>query len=287
MIKLTDGHGKHYSFQLTRFPDGTSQVNNITPEPERLQDMEVLWMFENEAELITVCQLGHLLGTYAIFPTLNMPFLVYGRQDKLISNNTTFAKIVMERLVMESGYTRILTYDAHSDNSDFIQSREPVELIGAAIAHQDVVCFPDAGAVKRYMHLIGNHIPAIYCEKVRNQITGEIEGLQLMSDDDITGKNVLVLDDLCDGGKTFIEVAKILNAQGAGELTLAISHGIFSKGINIIFDAGYKTVYTTNSLIDNQRIGNINHLADKYDISSSRSYAEHIGDKITVEVVKL
>lgn len=254
MIKLRNKlTGKPYDFTISKFPDGTSQAWQIVPEPEQHETIDVLWIFENEAELITICQLGFLLNTYGIFPLLEAPWLPYGRQDKMVSNSTTFARLVFENLVREAGYTRIMTYDGHSF-SRFIGSREPIELIKAALPGHDMVCFPDNGAAMRYADLLNDLYPKmvyIICDKVRNQLTGEITGLKFATLDqvDLSGYNVLVWDDLIDGGKTFTEVAKLLKAAGANSLSLAVSHGIFSKGIEIVFDSGYDTVYTTNSLM--------------------------------------
>jgi ribose-phosphate pyrophosphokinase len=54
-----------------------------------------------------------------------------------------------------------------------------------------------------------------------------------------------VVDDICDGGATFIELAKHLSNPAS--LTLCVTHGIFSKGVERLFDAGYTKIITTNS----------------------------------------
>jgi hypothetical protein len=256
MIRLRDFNTKtEYEFDITIFPDKSSQVWKISPEPEKHQTMEVLWMFENEAELFHVCQLGFLLSNkYKIFPILDVPFLPYGRQDKAIANDATFARKVFITMITEAGYQNIRTYDSHSP-STYIQSRWPTELLEAALPGHDLVCFPDAGAVARYKDLLPESMDWISCEKVRNQQTGEIEGLILPHTGiDLDGLNILVLDDLCDGGRTFIEVAKILEDLQLGGLSLAVSHGVFSRGVEPIYDAGYNAIYTTNSLLKHEHL---------------------------------
>ena len=56
--------------------------------------------------------------------------------------------------------------------------------------------------------------------------------------------NVLVWDDLCDAGGTFILLAKELLTNGAKEVNLFVSHGLFTKGTQILFDAGIKRIFT-------------------------------------------
>lgn len=254
MIKLNDGNAD-YTFELTRFSDNTSQCWKINPEPEIHQDMTVTWMFENEAEIFHVCQLGYLLQhKYKIFATLKTPYLPMARQDKPIQNDTTFARHVFIDMIMAAGYTRIVAYDAHSTHP-YIESKPPVELLKAALPGHDVVCFPDRGALTRYAELVAKTSPGmkyIVANKVRNQQTGVIEGMTLETNGhDLSGAKVLVVDDLIDAGGTFIGAAKEIQKRNAKEINLAISHGIFSKGYQPLLEAGYNDIYTTNSLLKN------------------------------------
>lgn len=253
MIKLTDNEGNNYEFELTRFPDGTTQAWKITPEPTRMKVLEITWMFESEAEVVTICQLGTLLYKhFYCFPTLVMPYLVGGRQDKQVSNTSTFARDVLINLFVNSGFTKIKTYDAHS-GSVYIQSQDPVELINVALPGHDLVCFPDKGAKERYSKLLPKDIPVIYGNKRRNQQTGAIEGLELeLNGHDLRGTNILVFDDICDFGGTFIKLAKEFENLGQNSLSLAVSHGLFSGGLDIIYKSGYNHIYTTNSLLRNK-----------------------------------
>jgi phosphoribosylpyrophosphate synthetase len=49
-------------------------------------------------------------------------------------------------------------------------------------------------------------------------------------------ENFVVIDDICDGGTTFIELAKILPKA---KLYLFTTYGIYSKGMDVLLDAGY------------------------------------------------
>lgn len=247
MIKIHDFKGQEYTFTHSKFPDGTSQAWLINPEPQINTMYRVTWMFENETEFVIILQLGALLKKLTLLaPTLNVPFFPYSRQDKIVSNNSTFAKnIFMDTIKLY--YGMIKTYDVHS-SSPGVNSYSPVELINAALPGHDVVCFPDAGAGLRYNKLMD--VECVVCDKIRNQLTGEIEGLKFLELNghvDLTGCNVLVVDDLCDGGKTFTEVAKLLKSAGATNLSLAVSHGLFTKGLDILYESGYNHIYTTNS----------------------------------------
>jgi ribose-phosphate pyrophosphokinase len=63
---------------------------------------------------------------------------------------------------------------------------------------------------------------------------------------------VLIVDDICDGGATFIRAARALRAiEPDVEVGLCVTHGIFSKGRQHLLDNGIDKIYTTNSLLKN------------------------------------
>jgi ribose-phosphate pyrophosphokinase len=252
MVKLLVD-GQEHKFTTTIFPDGTSQVWKLDLAPEEGDEIEILWLFENEAELFHVCQLAHLLEEeYDYSPTLIVPYLPYGRQDKDVTNVSSFALNTFKDILYHRGICRIETFDAHS-SSDMIYSTAP-DKFHKSIFNHDVVCFPDKGAAVRYgtADAFGN-APIIHCEKIRNQATGEITGLKVVgaTPDLLFNKRILIVDDICDGGMTFIKVAEALKTFNPLQIDLAVSHGIFSKGKRVLTDAGITNVFTTNSLLRN------------------------------------
>jgi ribose-phosphate pyrophosphokinase len=54
----------------------------------------------------------------------------------------------------------------------------------------------------------------------------------------------LIVDDICDGGATFVALARKLREAGAIEVSLFVTHGIFSKGKDL---EGIDNIYTTGS----------------------------------------
>lgn len=68
----------------------------------------------------------------------------------------------------------------------------------------------------------------LWLNKARNVQTGEITGTEVYGD--VKDKVVLIIDDICDGGRTFIELGKVLKERGASKVILYVTHGIFSQG---------------------------------------------------------
>lgn len=243
-------------FEKTVFPDGTSQIwklqDNIDFDPHADEPV-ILWLFENESELIHVCQLAQLVQKHLDTSDciLRVPYLPYGRQDKEVDNKLSFALSTFKDILYACNITRIETFDAHS-KSDMVYEDsimpDVTEFHTSIIQPYDVICYPDKGAATRY----GTYgLPVVFCEKVRDQLTGNILGLKVIADTDLTNKNVLIIDDICDGGMTFIKVAEALAPFNPKQVDLAVSHGLFSKGKECLVNAGITNIFTTNSLLRN------------------------------------
>lgn len=236
MIKLGD-----YVVTPTIFPDGTSQVWKI-PEDVLKENGTVIWEFESEAELSHVLQLGYLLKLHWNRIDLDMPFMPYGRQDKEISNEATFARSVIVK-TLRLVYDNMWTTDNHSKDY-FVTSIQPDLKPVFAACKPDLVCFPDEGASKRGYEKF--YCGSVVLEKDRDQLTGEIKGLKFAEGSqvgELPNTSVLIIDDICDGGRTFIEACKLLKGAGAKEVYLYTTHGIYSKGTKVLFDAGIDRIF--------------------------------------------
>lgn len=228
----------------TIFPDNTSQVWKID---ERLihKVNKVKWIFENESEFIHLAQLTNLLSWYESEYSLDLPYLPYGRQDKNVNNEATFALHTFAKLINTLGFNGIRIRDAHSDialklidNSyTYFKTVVLIELTN----HYDTLCFPDKGACDRYSKLFSSH-NIVTGDKVRDQSTGYIK--EFTFDGNVKDRQILIIDDICDGGMTFRILAKDLLENGAEQVDLYVSHGIFSKGLDVLYNDGITNVFT-------------------------------------------
>ena len=122
-----------------------------------------------------------------------------------------------------------------------------------------VLISPDGGALKKIYSTskyLGG-IPVVECGKSRDVQTGELSGFKVY-EDDLKGKTCIVVDDICDGGGTFRGLAKELRKKNAGDLVLAVSHGIFSHGFEDLLSS-YKKIFTTDSFntVDHENVKQI------------------------------
>jgi ribose-phosphate pyrophosphokinase len=248
----------------TIFPDKTCQVWKLDENSFKFCRFEIKWNYECDSEFIQIAQLVDLFSNYCESYSniyLYIPYFPYARQDKNISNNSTFGKTTFLILLKSLKIASITTYDIHSEmfqELNEILNIKPNHFLEVIKKEQpNVLFFPDKGALDRYINLFANDIEfqcraKAYGEKVRNQSTGEITGYVIKDPGNVLFfSKVLVLDDLCDRGGTFILAAKHLKTLGVSSIDLCVSHGLWSGGEQLLHDGGIRKLFTTDSLIHN------------------------------------
>ena len=186
------------------------------------------------------------------------PYFPYARQDRVCVKGEALGASVMATFINNLNFTKVTIWDAHSDVSPALLNNVNnipqidiletcTDLKQALLSGGLTLISPDAGASKKTLKIsetFNGNPEVIQTEKVRDLKTGEI--LKTVLHGDVKGKKVLIADDICDGGRTFIELAKILKEKGAIEVSLFITHGIFSKGLSV-FEGLIDSIYTTDS----------------------------------------
>ncbi|AQP99172.1 ribose-phosphate pyrophosphokinase [Pseudoalteromonas aliena] len=189
---------------------------------------------------------------------LVIPYFPYARQDRVCVEGEALGAAVMANFINSLNFSKVTIWDAHSDvspalinkviNVEQISLLERFEELSQRLLQGELTLIsPDAGASKKTIKISEkfNGVPeVIQAQKVRNLKTGEIIKTEIIGD--VKGKSVLIADDICDGGRTFIELAKVLKSNGAVEVSLFITHGIFSKGLDV-FEGLIERIYTTDS----------------------------------------
>lgn len=234
----------------TIFPDKTSQVWKLDDETvrrlEKADAAAIRWDFESEAEFLHLAQLVTLLKTFQLVVNLDLPYLPYARQDKPIGNAATFALHAFAKLLNALELDSVRVLDAHSGKAGALiknlEDRAPRKEIAEALrkAGTDLLLFPDAGAKTRYdAYRLAD---CVYADKERDQSTGFIKGVAIRGS--VKGKRLLIVDDICDGGMTFKLVAQQALKDGAKEVHLFVTHGIFSKGVETLRQSGIGRIFT-------------------------------------------
>lgn len=185
---------------------------------------------------------------------LDIPYFPYARQDRVCNAGEALSVKVMGSIINGLGYATVQLLDPHSSVAeaviDNVYSRSQYDVFHDVKSNwSDItIVAPDMGASKKveeFARRVGAQ-GVVAFNKTRELSTGKITGMHCLDPLSATGK-YLVLDDICDGGRTFIELIKHFPLTAT--VDLAVTHGIFSKGYEIVTKE-FSKVYTTDSFQD-------------------------------------
>lgn len=194
---------------------------------------------------------------------LFIPYLPFARQDRVMIPGEPLSIKVFCDLINSQEYSSVEVFDCHSEVGlallNHVKAHNNYKLVEKALIAWDdyyIVC-PDAGAYKKIFGLcqyLGYKDNIVLCNKHRNVSNGVIESISCDTDS-LNGRNCIIVDDICDGGGTFVMLADELYKRKSGEIALIVSHGIFSKGIDVL--KGIDFVYCSDSYLNNISHGNL------------------------------
>ena len=187
---------------------------------------------------------------------LFIPYFPAARQDRVMIPGEPLSVKVYADIINGLQLNKVFVFDAHSEvtpalvnNCTVIPNHTFIKEILKIIGENVKLISPDGGALKKIYKVsefLGG-VEVVECSKSRDVKTGKLSGFKVF-EEDLKGMDCLIVDDICDGGGTFVGLAEELKNKNAGKLYLAVSHGIFNKGFEVLdcFDK----IFTTNSFKD-------------------------------------
>ncbi|QSW87090.1 ribose-phosphate pyrophosphokinase [Flavobacterium endoglycinae] len=187
---------------------------------------------------------------------LFIPYFPAARQDRVMIPGEPLSVKVYADIINAMQLNKVFVFDAHSEvtpallnNCTVIPNYTFIKEVLNRIGENVKLISPDGGALKKIYKVsefLGG-VEVVECSKSRDVKTGKLSGFKVYNDD-LEGTDCLIVDDICDGGGTFVGLAEELKKKNAGNLYLAVSHGIFNKGFEVLncFDG----IFTTNSFKD-------------------------------------
>lgn len=291
----------------TKFSAGEVNVRLPDEACALLQDkditvVEIYARLNSSDDVIALMLLADAIAHFnrGVRKTVFIPYMPYGRQDRVCNPGEAAAASVFARLLNFALFDRIITLDPHNTDkfsaetfnsdpipqvdildtyfsllsimswqqhiqADYVRSAKSIHGVAPPPAWNPteaerladyVVVAPDKGACKKAQavadKLFGGK--CIFANKVRDPATMEITNTEILpatdgQDIQIEGKHLFVVDDICDGGRTFIELAKELKKHNPASLTLYVTHAIFSRGVAPIKEH-YDVIIHTDSMRD-------------------------------------
>lgn len=276
-LNLVDLDTSDIKYQHQKFPDGQ---NNLVINPYSVAEIKTItetnelsiqiksrlnnWL---DLELI-VCAVASLRELGAEEIHLFAPYIIGARSDrKFEQGGNNYLKDVICPVINSLNFKTVTCIDPHSDvleacinNFKKISNYKLVnfalqELFGEGKdklynPKKFILISPDAGANKKIFK-IADYIKyegeIITCSKDRDKDGNLTKTVVPLNDAEYQGVEFVIIDDICDGGATFTNIAKELkNELANAKIYLIVTHGIFSKGFGEL-QQYFDGIYTTNS----------------------------------------
>ena len=219
-----------------------ANVRNITA------NITMTW--ESNDDVLALMQLVDALKIEGLINiNLHTDYFPYSRQDRRCSKGEGHSLKMTAVIINSLGFSRVYTKDAHSyvleslvDNLVNI----PQHVCAEELPAHDYLIAPDNGASKKILQVsakVGGQI--IIADKKRDSTGRIIESKINLSG--VSAKDSLcVVDDLCDGGATFIELGKsIRTTLPNNKVNLYVTHGFFTKGVDELLKI-YDNIFVHN-----------------------------------------
>ena len=243
--------------KVKRFSDGEIQVE--IDENVRSRDIFVIQstsspVNENLVELLLM--IDALKRASAASITAVMPYYGYARQDKKVAPRVPIsAKLVADMLTV-AGATRIITMDLHAGQiqgffdipvDNLFAAAVLIEYIRENFNNDLVIVSPDAGGVERARAFAKRLDAGLAIIDKRREAPNKAQAMAVIGN--VTGKTVVILDDMVDTAGTLIEAAEAIMRNGAREVHASCAHPVLSgPSIERIEASPLKTLVVTDTI---------------------------------------
>ena len=265
-LNLVDLEKSDIKYQIHIFPDGQQSISILPPSsPEDLQQVLIDSRFNSFKDLeLIICANQALRNVGAGAIGLHVPYFLGSRSDRRFEfGSVNYLKEVICPIINSQKFDIVITLDPHSDvleacidryekAPNFALVKFALKEIDNTDGAQDRICLvsPDAGAYKKIFDVAKefNIEKIITATKVRDLKTGNILRTEIPTLDQHADLKYVIVDDICDGGRTFVELAKaIKESRPTAKIYLIVTHGIFSAGFETLAQY-FEGIYCTNSV---------------------------------------
>lgn len=175
--------------------------------------------------------------------SLTMLYIPNARADRRFSEGSSHPIKVFAKGINNMGFKEVLVADPHSDVAtaliDNVKVISQTECFLALlpqikrVTNNYILCAPDLGATKKLFDTVMKlgHTDYIQAVKIRDTSNGNIIKCDVQCGD-LRGKDVIIVDDLADGGASFKFLAEKLLTRNCGKIILYTTHGIYPKGLD-------------------------------------------------------
>ena len=242
---------------VSSFPDGETYVkinDNIRGRDVFIIQPTCPPTNQNLMELLILVDAARRASAARI--TSVIPLFGYARQDRKDQPRVPITAKLVANLLVAAGVNRVLTMDLHAQQLqgffdipvDHLHARPVMvqHLHKLAIGNL-VVVSPDVGGVKMasaYAQALGAKLAIVVKKRVS---ASETEASHIIGD--VSGQNVLIVDDLTETAGTLTSAARMLRQHGALDIYAGVSHAVLTDlAVERLKDSEIKELITTDSV---------------------------------------
>ena len=251
---------------IIEFSGGEVQI--VVPEKEHIinfnKDNNITAHIKCNSGFIALAQLKSILD-YNVKSSiiLTMPYVPYGRYDRRMKELDSQSLKVFSEMLNALKFDAVIISDPHSyvtentiDNCSINTQVDLLSRIGVSTFFEESftgIVAPDLGSINKAEQVSKFFdLPLIRCLKTRDKTTGKLLSFEVL--DQVQPNSVLLIaDDICDGGGTFVGTAKALKEAGTSSVSLYTTHGIYSKGVDPLLTE-LTSISSYYSWVDDPRI---------------------------------
>ena len=255
--KIAQSYGKPLGKSLvTVFSDGEFQPS--FEESIRGKDVFIIQSTfpptDNILELLMMVDAARRASARKIIAII--PYYGYARQDRKDKSRVSIASKLIANLLTSTGVTRLISIDLHADQiqgffdipvDHMFASNLFVPYIKSLNLGNLMVASPDTGGTRRaaaYAKALNTGFAICYKQRSKPNV---VERMQLIGD--VTGKDVILLDDIIDTAGTITKAAELIMENGANSVRAFATHPIFSgNAYEKIARSPFKEVVVTDTI---------------------------------------
>ena len=250
------------NIELKSFPDKESHVFIDSIEACKGLPAQVLHRCypKQDSSLLQLMLIGKTISKVASKVEAIVPYLPYARQDKIWKPGEVLSAEIVVQMLAAAGFTSIATFDCHflkkpgvfnyggMQMRNFSLSQELVAYFKAR--KQDAVFIsPDEGASYIVDYVGGKSMKKTRGDYKNSKKTAARPVATLSADFDVSGKDVVLLDDMIAGGGTMIKAVRAILSLGAKSVCCGCTHGLFlGDAYTKLQNAGAEEIVCSNTI---------------------------------------
>lgn len=280
VLNLTNKDTSEIKYGVSRFPDGQQQITIPYIGQKFCNSIVIKSRLGNFLDLeLIICAVKALRNDPIDIDYIHLyvPYFLGGRSDrKFKDGSTNYLKDIICPIINSLDLESVTILDPHSNvleacinNFKSIDNSELVKFAFGEIGNYDsmeiddhkILVSPDSGAAHKIYNLVKKidcTSDIITCSKERaadGSLSKCVVPLGAINNKDVREKDYIIIDDICDGGATFINIAKEIDRQYIDmdyekpKKYLIVTHGVFSRGFGELC-IYFNGIFCTNSYSD-------------------------------------